>query len=797
MPWRLLLSGSAKIIKMYAWIAAILLTLSFMPLAGTAQALVSLDGRIADEEGEPLPGITVLLEKESFRKGAATDADGHYAFHSLPPGTYELSISGIGFQTLRQSLELSKSITVNLSLQSDTYELEAVQIEGSQSELLKESGLAIEILETEPHKNLSSDLNQLLKNTPGIIIRESGGLGSGFKLSLNGLSGNQIRYFIDGVPMENFGSSMSLNNFPVNTIESIEVYKGVVPISLGADALGGAINLISAHRRKSFLDAAYTYGSFNTHRVSLNGQYYNPEKDYFVRLTSFFNHSDNNYRMKSVPLYDLELGNYQGDISTRRFHSAYTSGMVKAEVGLLDRSFADELALGVTYSENSNHYQHPDNNIIRSFGRFSSEASTALFSANYVKKFGALKLRGYVLGGEIHSAVADTSAYKFNWAGESIRRPDHDPKGELLERHSLLKLRDRILRTNLQATYSLSAQHQLTASFSKNSLKRTGEDEVDPFNMQFESPNEINKDVLGIAYSVFSKEEKLEATAFAKEYWFGGRIFTIDEQNQQIENSLHNTHFGFGGNVSLRLKEDVKLKASFEKAYRLPESYEVLGDGIYVNPNATLQPEKSYNANLGIQYKRNPGRMTITSEGNVFVRSSRDFIRFKPLGPFGQYENLNNVGTVGIEGGVTTGFERLFTFNLNGTYQHITDRTAEDEGLPNVNYKSRIPNIPYLFANARAGVRPFKDNNTDLSLYWNTRYVHEFFLNWEKLGSADSKHIIPRQLSHDLELEYSMKEGRYNASLTLSNLTDAALYDNFRIQRPGRAVYVKVRYFIN
>lgn len=783
---------------MHARNAALLLALiSCLPLAGISQAWVALDGQIVDENKDPLPGITVLLLKEGSRKGAATDANGYYAFQSLTPGTYELSITGIGFQSRRQSLELTKSITLNLSLQTNTYELNAVQIEAAQSQLLKESGLAVEILETEPHKNLSSDLNQLLKSTPGIIIRESGGLGSGFRLSLNGLSGNQIRYFIDGVPMENFGSSMSLNNFPVNTIENIEVYKGVVPISLGADALGGAINLISGHRRKNFLDGAYTYGSFNTHRVSLNGQYYNPEKKYFVRLTSFFNHSDNNFRMKSVPLYDLELGNYLGDISTRRFHSAYTSGMVKAEIGLLDRSFADELSFGVTYSENSNHYQHPDNNIIRSFGRFSSEASTTLLSANYLKKFGALKLRGYLLGGEIHSAVADTSAYKFNWAGERIRRADHDPKGELLERHSLLKLRDRILRTNLQASYSLSARHQLTASFSKNSLTRTGEDEVDAFNIRFESPNEINKDVLGIAYSIFSKEEKWEATAFAKEYWFSARIFTLDEQNQQIENSLQNTHFGFGGNVSFRLKEDLNLKASFEKAYRLPESYEVLGDGIYVNPNATLQPEKSYNANLGIHYKRNPGRLTINAESNVFVRSSRDFIRFKPLGPFGQYENLNNVGTAGIEGGVTTGFERLFTFSVNGTYQHITDRTAEDEGLPNVNYRSRIPNIPYLFANARAGVRPFKLNATDLSLYWNTRYVHEFFLNWEKLGSADSKHIIPRQLSHDLEIEYSMKDGRYNASFTLSNLTDAALYDNFRIQRPGRAVYVKVRYFIN
>jgi len=785
-----------QILKMSNRTAGLLFLMIYVPLVSAAQSAFDVSGRIIDERGQPLPGITIRIQNDR-NTGTVTDTEGYYMFKSLVPGTYTLIISGIGLQSQQKTIVLDQDLILNATLQSDTYELDAVQVEGSQSQLLKESGLAIEILETEPHKNLSTDLNQLLKNTPGIIIRETGGLGSGFKLSLNGLSGNQIRYFIDGVPMENFGSSMSLNNFPVNTIESIEVYKGVVPITLGADALGGAINLISAHRRKSFLDAAYTYGSFNTHRPSLNGQYYNAAGNYFFRFTSFYNHSDNNYRMKSVPLYDLELGNYQGDITTRRFHSAYSSGMVKAEVGLLDRTVADELSLGITYSANDNQFQHPDNNIIRSFGRFSTEGSAALVSANYLKKFGALKLRGYALGGEIRSAVADTSIYKFNWAGESIRRPDNDPKGELLERRSLLKLRDRILRTNILASYDFSAQQQLTASFSRNSLKRTGEDEVDLFNIRFESPNKIDKDVLGLSYSMFSKEEKWEATAFAKEYWFRGRIFTLDEQDRRIEHTLQNRHFGFGGNFSLRLRQGLKLKTSFEKAYRLPESYEVLGDGIYVNANAALQPEKSYNANLGIQYNGTSGKLKVASETNLFVRSSRDFIRFKPLGPFGQYENLSNVGTIGIETGVTTTFERLITVNLNGTYQHITDRTAEDEGLPNVNYKSRIPNIPYLFANARVGVRPFSWDKADFSFYWNTRYVNEFFLNWEKLGSTDSKHIIPRQLSHDVELECALMDGRYNASFTLSNLTDAALYDNFRIQRPGRALYVKLRYFIN
>ena len=55
-------------------------------------------------------------------------------------------------------------------------------------------------------------------------------------------------------------------------VEQIEVYKGVVPISLGADALGGAINVITPALDQDLLDISYTYGSFNTQTASVFAQ---------------------------------------------------------------------------------------------------------------------------------------------------------------------------------------------------------------------------------------------------------------------------------------------------------------------------------------------------------------------------------------------------------------------------------------------------------------------------------------------------------------------------------------------
>lgn len=72
-------------------------------------------------------------------------------------------------------------------------------------------------------------------------LRESGGVGSDMQLMLDGFSGKHVKVFIDGVPQEGVGSSFGLNNIPVNFADRIEVYKGVVPVGFGTDAIGGVI----------------------------------------------------------------------------------------------------------------------------------------------------------------------------------------------------------------------------------------------------------------------------------------------------------------------------------------------------------------------------------------------------------------------------------------------------------------------------------------------------------------------------------------------------------------------------
>ncbi len=74
---------------------------------------------------------------------------------------------------------------------------------------------------------------------------------------------------------------------------------------------------------------------------------------------------------------------------------------------------------------------------------------------------------------------------------------------------------------------------------------------------------------------------------------------------------------------------------------------------------------------------------------------------------------------------------------------------------------------------------------------YNFGYVHEFFRNWESLGGT-GKAVIPTQMIHDLGLIYSFPNEKVTLSVNGKNLLNAQAFDNWALQKPGRAVYAKV-----
>ena len=758
---------------------------------------IKITGQVHADDGAALSGASVALRGTSI--GTVTTTDGSFSLSPIPEGRFTISVSSVGY--IGQSKEFvaksGKDLVFDFVLKSDSRDMEEALVLGkTEAQQLKETGFNVNAIDVKPFANSNRDINQILNASSGIRIRENGGLGSDFNFSMNGLSGRQVKFFIDGIPMENFGGAMSLNNIPVNLAERIEIYKGVVPSELGADALGGAVNIVTAQNTKRFLDASYSFGSFNTHRASLNGSHIDAKTGLVISASGFYNHADNNYLMKGV---EIEQNGAFVRKDFRRFNDAFHSAMGQVEVGLRNKKWADMVLIGFLYSDQSKERQTGvDQDIV--YGKVHSYGHFVMPTLKYKKEdFLAKGLTATLFAtyATNNTTTVDTSASRYGWDGNiTAVNQNFSEQGTFAVYKYTNKFA--ILRTNF--SYQLNANNSLGLNYNLNAGQRKGINTYKNASQEsnaLDIPNKLGKGILGLSWQSNFLSDRLTSSVFAKHY----RLHTYIREavfyngsgyvKEEAEDTRH--FFGYGAATRFKLFESVGLKASFEHAFRLPEVEELFGDGISVLANPDLRPEESDNINVGAYFTKRINHHKFTIEATAFSRTAKDFINAIPGGTFSSYTNIGKVAITGIDGELKYSYKNLVFANFNASY---TDATNVDK--KSAVYQDRIPNQPWLYANADIGLGKndlFQENDR-LQFNWFTQYVHWFYLTWPSRGYEPGKSRIPTQFIHNATISYSLKNGRYNISLESRNLFNELAYDNFRLQKPGRSFNVKLRYFL-
>ncbi|UII29481.1 TonB-dependent receptor [Fulvivirga maritima] len=755
---------------------------------------------------DPLPGVAVVIKNSN--KGTITDIDGNYALKNINAGSYTLLISFMGYKAQEKPLEIKAGSNqeINISLEEETLEMDELEIVGkSITQEVTEQAYSISTISTKNLQNTTADAKDVLNRLPGVRVLEEGGLGSSLSFSLNGFSGDQVKFFLDGIPMNNFGSSLSLSSIPVNAIERIEVYKGVVPVWLGTDALGGAINIITK-QNSNFLDASYSFGSFNTHRVSINGAHTNKKTGFTARGSLIYNYSDNDYEV-NVPITDAN-GNVLYRTNTKRFHDAYESATAKIEAGVVNKKYADQLLLGVIVSGDDKEIQNGAI-MAQPFGAITRDSKSIIPTLKYNKENIFIPKLNLSLNSSFNftetNNIDTLSGVYYNWLGETIPRGQPAENGQAND----LEFKIREFTNQLNLGYAITNKHSLALNYAFQNYHRESYDYEHPNDPSNDLPGILNKHVLGMAYK-FQPNKKWSTTLFGKGYFLNletnqQSTSTGNEETTSIYKASSET-FGYGLATSYFLLPQLQLKASYEKSYRLPSANEVFGDGNFVSANSDLQPEESSNLNVGANLGLHIGKdHHITVESNFVYRNADNLIYqvVTVSSPETNYSNLAKIRTLGVEGSIDYQWKNLLNLGASITYQNITDqadRVYNDYSgwQTNFNKGYRLPNTPYLFGNARAVFTPsaLLDMNNTLRISYFYNFNKEYFLSWAKYGSADSKTVIPAQSSHNVELAYSLKDETYNISLECRNLTDARLYDKYYLQKPGRAFYIKLRYAI-
>lgn len=774
--------------------------------APTPKKTGSIQGKIIDKDNEPLIGVNVHLKGTG--KGAITDVDGFYKLTELSPGTYDLEATIIGYETAQQKVNLKEIVQADFVLKEDKTQLQEVIVKGKTETVeIRESGYNVTSIDLARFSNTTSDVNQILNRTSGVRIQETGGMGSDFRFSINGLSGNHIKFFIDGIPMESFGGGMTLNNIPVNLAERIEVYKGVVPAYLGSDALGGAVNIITNGKAANKLDVSYSAGSFNTHRAAITAGYTAPKSGITFNFNSYYNYSDNNYWMRNNPEANVKLeiiedGKFVVKDRLRRFHDGYESFMGQLEAGVSNKKWADVFVLGLTHTTVFNERQTGATQE-KVIGEITNQSHNTVPSLRYRKEdilVKGLSARAFANFSNDKSVITDTSSRTwYQWTGLPDRV--NQVGGELRNTKSITHFTGHNSLAQVNLNYIIHPDHILNLNYNFNSSFREGYNEIDPYNHSFSRSNRLNKIVTGLSYQQDLFDKRLTNSFFVKHFGFSGSVVSLDSAISKERSS----YFGYGAASRYRFNEKLGLKFSYEHAYRLPGLIELYGNGEEVLGNPNLKPENSDNFNLGVFYVTRFGKHSISAEAGGFYRNAKDYIYTIPsssgTGDFSQYFNYGGIKIDGFEADFRYEYFKLLTLSVNMSYQNAVDREKYVRGTirQKITYGSRVPNQPWLYGNAdlSIGKSDIFGKGTRVQVNWYTQFINNYSLSWSKLGNKTTKDYIPTQLIHNLGITYSLKSGKYNFTVESRNLTDEIAYDNFKLQKPGRAFYVKFRYVLS
>ena len=762
----------------------------------------TVSGQVSEKSGQSIPFATIIIEKTDL--SLISDENGKFIFKNVKPGKYNLKITAVGFSDLKKNIQVSENnIDFSVQLENELNELESVTVLGrSATDKVNKQAYNVTAIDAKKLHNSTLDLAHALDRVSGVRVREAGGVGSRSDLSINGFSGNQIKVFIDGVPMDNFGSSFQMNNIPINLAERVEVYKGVVPVWLGGDALGGAVNIVTNSKPRTYLDASYSFGSFNTHRTNINAGY-TAKSGFTTEINAIQNYSDNDYWV-NVETADLVTGEYYPSARVRRFHDKYKNETVILNIGITGKKYADKLLFGFTAGENKADIQ-TGARMITPFGTRYRRGNVLMPTLKYQVKDLFTKGLNINVSGNINlgeEQTIDTVNRVYNWLGDYIQREGLGGEGG----RSLLKIRNNSGIATANITYSLGERHSFMLNNTFNTFNRKQSDELVPTSLLYQQPRKSQRNVLGLGYK-FDYNEKWTTSLFLKEYFLktkytqsynpSGNAGDIAYQ----EYNDNRSNLGYGAATSYYLRQNLQIKASFEKTYRLPTPDEIFGSpNDNIEGNTALKPESSNNLNAGVSYQTSFNKVNaLTFDVNFMYRNSNDFIRTTFNNNQNKTLTLNqdSVNNYGVDGEIRYSYRNRFTAGVNMTYQNLRNMTKYEPEQNYVSdyYKDRMPNIPFFFGNTDATVffyDVFKKGN-NLSVGYNLLYVHAYYLYWPSRGAE--KFDIPDQFNHELNAVYTFADGKYNIGVECKNVLDNKLYDNFSLQKPSRAFYIKFRYF--
>lgn len=777
---------SQKIRNLLSLISILLLT----SICSSAQN--NIKGKIVDKTSkEALVGVAVYIEGTTI--GTTSESDGTYQI-TTPKNKCKVTYSYLGYESMTININSRKSNKeINIELSTSSEKLSDITVTAkSKARRIRERAMPISVIRMQEIQGTVSDVSDILSKTTGVKIRSTGGEGSSSRISVRGLEGKRIGFFLDGTPMNDNSDFLDINDIPTDMIERIEIYKGIVPAKFGGSSIGGAINIVLKEYPPQYIDMSYSLKSFNTHKTNAAFKSNNSEKGFEYGIGGWYTYSDNDYMMK-LPLQTNKCVRRNHD----RFEKKVIGGGFSAKKWWFDK-VKTEVAIILTDRE----IQGVEQNIQEA----ESKAEATALEINMEKNdffLDGLDLDAVSSIGYSVFYFKDKAMNRYDWSGEK-RAPVTKFGGEIGMEPNDSKNRKFIASQKTNFNYIIDKKNSLNLNSAYNYAHNNPQDFLKDQSIGYQTNHKstMNSWVAGLSHEFQNLSQKFTNSLSIKYYYYAmnTKLVNMYHTSEAKTVDLQKNDFGFNNAMRFRFTPEFLIKASFAYDLRLPSENELLGDGFIVAPSGNLEPEKNKSINIGMMFDKSyQTYKRIQLEVNIFYMQLENMIRFTG-GPLQSvYQNFGEMRTLGIEGEVkwdATDF--LYIFG-NITYQDLRD-TREFEPnskVENATKDDRIPNIPYFFANS--GFELHKNNifggkGQNTRFFSDISFVKEYLYDFEQ--SINQKRRIPSSITINLGLEHSFKDGNFILGLQANNISDAALVSEFNRPLPGRNYGMKIRYII-
>ena len=627
----------------------------------------------------------------------------------------------------------------------------------------------------EPSARITS-VAEALSAEAGIEVRSRGGLGAFSSVSIRGADANEVAVFVDGIPLSGAAAGVvDLSQLPTSGLQRIEVWRGVPPVELGGEAVGGAINLVTRKGAHAPTVSAFAgAGSFGARSA---GAGWEGTADRSGRLHASVHAS---YAGASGDFLYYDYGgtllNTADDHVSRRRNDGF-----------------DQLALDATLGSSGPLHVTVD---AHGFLKRQGVPGQAGTGADEVGSPGEARL---TTGRLISSLSLQRAWRRLELSGRAHvlyeRYGFTNPLAERVGSYGATVVEGEAVTVGASARADLALRRA-------GRFTALGEARVDrrrPYDLV--RPSVAGPPVVRGA-GALSLGDDLRL--------FGGRLQLLpgvrldgivstqvtDASGTQLPGQTRSDAF-----VSPRLLvraqplDWLTLRGSAGRFVRFPTLLEQFGDGAFVLGSRYLRPESAWGGDAGVGLALHRRRASATLEGTFFGRQVDDYISWLPSAYALAAANLGTVRVLGAEARAEAQLWSLVRLALAYTLLDATAFTDQPGASGN-----QLPNRPrhHLFGRIELNRAPFR-------VFYDLDYASEVYRD------AQNYNVLPARVLHALGA--AVHHGAWTFSVDVRNLADLRvvdlplggaahagettpypLVDFFDYPLPGRSIYATLSF---